>query len=479
MKKISLYVLLGVMSVFMASCEDDNYVDWADPQSNPQEDAITIPGFSISSIGSLIDLNGVDADSVQVFKLNTATLPEGYELGNVRVEFTANGADGANTTTLASDIQGRVSTSELQAIIENDYGKNPTARSYGLNVLANAVNNGQAVLINAGSITSSFTPEAPYISEHYYLIGAPSAWAVDETSMPFTHSGKDVYEDPVFTVTFPVADGDTWFAITDDKTIEAGDWSYVLGCAEGNGNNGETGKIARRSEIGNDGSFKVSVNGDAKFVRVTLNMMEYTYTIEKLNFAEYIYEVGNNTNWGGGTLVPLASPNFDGQYVGYAYLNGEFKFKPNDGNDWNGDWEMVTGGTAYEGTLSENGNSNISAPETGFYRMDVDLAAMTYKLTAITGISLVGDAVNGDTSWGTDYDLTYDAAKGCWTGTYDMTAGSYKFRANKAWAISWGGSLDNLTTNNGANLSIAEAGTYEFNLYVPCEGKSYATVAKK
>ena len=76
----------------------------------------------------------------------------------------------------------------------------------------------------------------------------------------------------------------------------------------------------------------------AGMYRMTLDMMEYTYTLEELGFAPYIYEIGNNTSWSG--TCPLAGINFDGKYRGFAYLNGEFKYKPNPEKDnWTGDWE--------------------------------------------------------------------------------------------------------------------------------------------
>ncbi len=121
------------------------------------------------------------------------------------------------------------------------------------------------------------------ISENYYLIGDPSEWSPTCTTMPFSHSDKDVSEDPVFSIEFPVSDGEYWFAVIDDITVAAGsNWEYVFGCAEGNGNNGEEGTLKRRYDLSDDGSFKVLVNGDANFIRMTINVKEYTYKIEKI-----------------------------------------------------------------------------------------------------------------------------------------------------------------------------------------------------
>lgn len=466
------------MTVLATSCGENGIEDWDNPQSHSQEEAVTIPNFQASAVDP-IDLNNGE-ESVQAFTTSVSALPDGYSVSKYTVEITPTGIENATTTTLQTT-DYTLKSSDLQELVETFYGKRPTARTFTSHIYATVDNGEGGALVDCGNINVVVTPAAPYISEHYYLIGAPAGneankqngWSTTEVSMPFSHSAQNVYDDPVFTITFPVTDGDTWFAVIDDKTLASGERSDVLGCAEGNGKNGATGKIARRSEIGDDGSFKVSVDGDAQFIRVTLNMMEYTYTIEKLNFAEYIYEIGANTSWG--SCIPLASPSFDGKYTGYAWLNGEFKFKPNEDN-WNGDWEMVKGGTAYEGTLSETGDSNVSAPDAGFYKIDVDLTAMTYKLTAISGISIVGDAT-GDSSWGTDLDLTYDTSASCWTGTFSLVAGQYKFRADHAWTISWGGTEDDLTTANGANLKIAAAGKYNVKLYVPCEGKSYCEVS--
>ena len=71
-------------------------------------------------------------------------------------------------------------------------------------------------------------------------------------------------------------------------------------------------------------------------------------------------------------------------------MNGEFKYKPNPEKDnWTGDWEKVSG-DALAGTLDENGAGNIDAPEAGFYMMEVDLTAMTYKHTLISNLGVIG-----------------------------------------------------------------------------------------
>jgi hypothetical protein len=292
--------------------------------------------------------------------------------------------------------------------------------------------------------------------------------------MPFNHSDKDVYEDPIFTIVFPIADGETWFAVTDDITVEKNEWSQVFGCAEGNGNNGAEGSLKRRADLTDDGSFKVVVDGDAKFIKMTLNMMEYTYKIEKLNFAEFIYVPGNHQGWAPDKAPALQSPAFDGVYVGYTYLNGNFKFTKE--RNWNAEYNFNDFATK-DDIFFNNDGSNINISEEGFYQIKADVASSNLSAVKTTW-GIIGPAQAG--GWDTDTDMTWNAADESWTATVELAADEFKFRANDAWAINVGGSLDNLT-QDGGNIKVAEAGTYEVKLFLTrsASDKMYCTLTKK
>jgi len=480
MKKISLYMSLAVTSLFLGACNED-FDDWANPITNPQDELITIPGMTASNVDA-VDLGKVEDESVAVFTLSQPALPEGVTLGDARLEITPEGQDDATPAKLNAEANGQVSVAELQAMVEETFGKRPVERTYNAKVMLDAIKDGQAAFVDAGKVVIKVTPKAPQISDAYYIIGGidGTAWDVANTNLQFNHSGSDVYEDPVFTITIPVAEGENWFAITDQIAIDnfnaTGGWDQVIGCAEGNGNNGMEGKVARRSVIGNDGSFKVVVDGDAKFIKITLDMMEYSYKIEKLNFAPYFYEIGNDSGWA--TSNPLYGANFDGKYQGYYYLNGEFKFKPNADN-WNGDYEFDG-----EGKIADNGGANCPAPETGFYQIDVDLVAGTYALTEVKSITVVGNH-NGWNQADAAQHMTFNADLRCWEITTSLTNG-FKFAMNDDWATSWGGANDNpesydlLTSSNGKDLNVpAGDGIYKVQLYLTCETKHKVVLEKQ
>jgi hypothetical protein len=302
-------------------------------------------------------------------------------------------------------------------------------------------------------------------------------------TMKFSHSALDVFEDPVFTYTFEGNGGDMWFAFGDKDAIDAvadGTWNKLFGTK------GEStdlsGSFDRRYNLDGDHSF--CVDGKAKFYRFQINLADMTYTIIPLNFQEYIYEAGVNNDWGA-VAQPLYCPDGNGTYTGFFYAQdadwsggkGAFKFT-GAFNDWSqGNYGTGTiNADGLSGTLIDDGGSGNVLADPGFYQAEVNLANMTYKLTPITTIGIVGPAQAG--GWGDDTDMTYNKETRAWEATLELAADELKFRANDGWDINWGGSVDNLTAG-GANLKIAEAGTYFVQLFATCETKSYCKITKK
>jgi hypothetical protein len=469
MKKISLYLTLALAGLFMGSCSDD-YKDWADPQSNAQEDAITIPGFTASAVDA-INLANVTTDSVATFKLSTANLPDGYTLGNARIELTPTGVENATTTTVSTSLTGATLASTLQSLITSTYGKRPTARTFSAHVYLNAVKDGQACLIDAGTINVILTPTAPEISNAYYIVGGALDFGASAKSkeQKFSHSSKDVYDDPVFSIVIKAKEGDdTWFAIGSEEACDAitnnNDWSQLLGTTSGNGKNGLTGSLDKRSKLSDDGSFCISKDYGAKYIKVDINMMDYTYTITPLNFAQYMYVAGDGNGWS--QIDYMSTSAYDGKYTGYMYLSSQYKLCTQQ--NWNGP-------NYGEGFSTDGGAANMTLSTPGYYKVDADLVGKTIKLTAITTIGLIGDATAG--GWGTSTPMTYNQKDRCWETTATVTNGSFKFRANDGWDINWGGTTSALK-QGGDNISIS-AGTYDFKLFAWCDGKAYCEITKK
>ena len=199
-----------------------------------------------------------------------------------------------------------------------------------------------------------------------------------------------------------------------------------------------------------------------------------------VTYREYIYEVGENNNWGI-EEQPLYCANLDGVYKGFFYAQaadwsngmGVFKFTGAFNNWDNGNYGAGVytdkGGTI----IDDNSSGNLLATP-GFYYAEVNLIDMTYKLTPLTSIGIIGPVQSG--GWDKDTDLTYNPKTRAWEATVYLTADEFKLRANDAWDFNWGGSFDNMTQDSD-NLKIAEAGTYFIQFFPLCETKSYMTIS--
>ena len=121
-------------------------------------------------------------------------------------------------------------------------------------------------------------------------------------------------------------------------------------------------------------------------------------------------------------------------------------------------------------------NHSMTEPD-GFYKVEVNLLTLSYTLTPITRIGIIGDATG---SWDNDIAMTYDPTAHGWSVQHvTLVNGEMKFRANSEWKISWGGTdLDHLTSNNGANIKVT-AGKYTIKLKPSYDGNTKAELIKE
>lgn len=446
-----------LLAAAFTGCSED-FKDWANSITNPQPEAITIPGVSASAAATNIDL-GKAEESVKLITLSTATFPEGTTLDKMRIVLTPTGVEEADSKTLQaiSTIEGTFSKEALQEIIVSNYGRKPDVRTFEAQVYLDGIYNGQAAYIDAGKVDLTLIPEAPYIAPAYYIIGGPNDWQASAVnrSIKFNHSDEDVYADPIFTVVFDAADGDTWFAIGDDQAcdaVAAGDWNQLYGIVGGD-NEATEGKIARRSEMGAENSFCVK---GAKKIRVTIDMMEQTFKVEAVNIAEAYYLVGGPIeDWAGSAASKeqkfshSAKDVFDDPVFTYVFPGGKdtwFAFGDDAACDavGNGDWSQLFGTTGASEDLSGTfdrrynlgGDHSFHVDGTAkFYRFQINMLNNTYTITPLNFQEYIYEAgVNND--WGGFEQALYCAdGNGTYTGFFyaqdaDWSGGkgAFKFR---------------------------------------------------
>lgn len=456
MKKVLYTIGLALLAV---GCTDD-YKDWANPFKNDPEAAKSMT-MSINPVGT-IDMATVSTETIQIFS-PVITIEDEAETTYQAVIY---GPESDNKAEFNVDAKGNVPTEVLETAVNALYGQRPVLRTIPMDVSGYVKVGGQTFKAT-GNTTLSVIPNAPEIDAAYYLTGSLNGWDNTDKTYKLTNDGSDPYENPIFTCRIPAPDdgSNIEFKMTPESGI-GGDWSKCLAA-------GDEGKFKYNNDGGN---LVIQGVAGAKFYDLTFNMLDQTWEAKAVKFGEFIYEIGNSHGWS--TSMPLRSPSFDGKYQGYYYLDGGFKFKPNADN-WEGDWGQDP--NAADGKLVQEGEKDCNAAA-GFYQIDVDLSAMTWKITAVNSISIIG-TVNGN--WDTDTDLTYNTETGAWETTATLSAGAMKFRMNHDWAISWGGAngdptaFDNLTQNNGKDLDLTEAGTYKVQLFITYEGNNKVVVTKQ
>ena len=480
----------------MGSCSED-FKDWADPQTNPQEDAITIPGFTATA-AQAIDFASVTTDSVNTFSLSSAALPEGFTLANARLELTPQGVENATKTTVNTDLNGKGAVADLAPVVESAYGKRPTARTFDAQVYVNAVKDGQAVLIDAGKINLVMTPKAPFIDTNYYLVGQMTDWSLD-TKFKFTHSDADVYEDPVFTIMFTTTDDNQYWKIIPQGNVDAGNiWAVennpkgVVG-VEKDGDDAMSGTLLTTTSKGEKANAgKIAKAG---IYQMTINMMDYTYSIKQI--APEYYLVGALQSWSDQNMSCLMTAetamvqNFTTKWTGDAnmkiWLGSDFGKWDNAFGSASGD-----GVNTAEGKLKAGGGAIVCPEKGAYYTFTADFSTMTYKWTKLANqnptefkhVSLIG--VGGKWNDGDDIDLKQEAPHNWYLAKQEIPAGGLKIRADHKWrddgnwGFAEGQNYENkgtLITSGGSGNIPVPAGTY--NIYFNDITGAYAFVEVK
>ena len=458
----------------MVSCTED-YTDWGNPQSNPEEEAVSFGNGSVTPEG-VINLADVTGDKVKVASIVAPTSTKDTYTPSFKINFDGQSFD--------IDADGNMAKADLVNYITGKFGKRPTERDLDATLDAWLSNGSTAAkMATSAKFQVKAIPEAPFIDAAYYLVGDLTEWKLD-TNLKFAHSDADVYEDPVFTLMFTTTKDDQCWKIIPQGNVDAGNiWAVenapkgVVGI-EQDGDNAMSGKLCTSTSDGKKaGAGKIAKAG---MYQMTINMMDYTYTIKEIS-PEY-YLVGALQDWKADkpeykTCLMYAETPMVQSYT--TKWNGDANLKIMLGSDF-GKWEnaygsatMADANTPTGSLKADNHAGAIVCPEPGaFYTFKADFSTMTYKWTKLENqnptayekVGLIG--VGGD--WDNDVDMT-EVTPHNWFIEKTIPEGSFKIRANHKWndAANWGfaegqefSSTGKLITSGGSKDIKIAAGKY-------------------
>ena len=439
-------ILLGMtLLMSMVSCTED-YTDWGNPQTNPQEEAVAFGNGSVTPV-EVINLAEVATEKVKVASIVAPTSSDAAYTPTYKINIGGQAFD--------IDAEGNMAKADLANYIVEKFGKRPKERDIDATLDA-WVSNGATAIKMATSETFQVKaiPEAPVIDEGYYLIGdmfkaqESDGWS-KETMKAFNHSDKDVYEDPVFTISFETTKADQYWKIIPKKNVDADNlWADGVVGPKIDGDDSKTGSLtnvdAKAGKIAKTGKYKL-----------TINMMDYSYTLEEVNYDPFIYFIGSTDKWTSSDQKLALVDDAKGVYTGYVYLadpNGsgfQFKFQRVAGS-----WDNAIGAGSFASfggaATNEGDNIGVNAGE-GVYYMDVNLSEGTITATKVETMGLIGNF----NDWGGDAAMTWNAEEYCFEAkNVGVTADGWKFRVNGGWDINLGGNLNNLTAG-GDNITVA------------------------
>ena len=222
------------------------------------------------------------------------------------------------------------------------------------------------------------------------------------------------------------------------------------------------------------GSSYQAFYSESKALTVTPSSMEKTYNM--------IYMPGSYQGWSPEDAATKFQVLYEftgnGVFEGIADLGEpdearQWKFT-RDAN-WNFDWGIAKGETpeaeAKEVTLINNDGGdrdNISiytAKRFYHFTMDTNTGLLKHNYS-FNQVGVVGE-LNG---WGGDEVMEFNAAKRRFYVDIENFSGEFKFRADAAWDMNWGGGAFGI---EGDNLKVEEAGNYRVYLYLSNSAEQY------
>lgn len=471
MKKIAILSALAIC-LGLTSCDDNDIIGIPENAQQPVFEAKNLTMAPTAEVtGKTVNLTEYnDANKViPIVDVTAVDFPADYNL-NFVMQISKDASFG-RFAEVETEMQGNVLTvapDDLQSAYYSAISKGPKAKDIYVRYAAYAVDpKNDANQVRIGNPDFYFAPGKdgyqtinilPFpstlvIEDAYYLLGTINDWSV-ANAIKFSHSDENVYDDPVFSlkvdITADQAASGWWWKIVPQSTYETGNWVDADNASFGvavNGDEAAEGALVGRTATEDCGAGCYKVAGPMLF---KINMEEGSYEISLA--IEKLYTPGGANSWSQVDSDCLFTTDYV-NYAGYAHVS-EFKFTsaPN--------WDGINYGFADEGKLSTDGGAgNITAPAPGFCFVQANIASLTYSISApVTTYGLIGGATPG--GWDASTALTPSANEMVWEGDVAMKGGEYKFRANDAWDINLGGSLDNLT-QDGSNLMFSEAeGTY-------------------
>lgn len=469
-----LIIALAAAGMSLASC--DEYTLPNPPgQTNPQEPVFNIDNFTVTNaVTGTIDLPALKEsdEPVKVLEYTIEDFPESYTLQFV-AQFSADDtyATTYDVNCTAEDGVVTIPVAEVQTAFNTLVSKDLVARDLYVRYPVYAVSGTSSVRLGGPDVYYAEEmynikpiPQENVIETAYWLVGNFCNWDVAQ-AIPFTQLNPgNPYDNPDFLCKIDV-----------DATLAdspAGyQWKVVPQSSYANGSlEGAFGAVASTTTAGN--LLPAAGEETAGEIRqegpymISINMETRRYTVDPAFEYLWVPGMGSSTN-DFSRIMRLTTTDFM-NYEGTMRLAQRFwitgqpslkgvSYRP-DGDATTSEDGEVSGKMMYDVTSTQT----MRVPKIGLYYVKANVITLDWSITPVPVISIIG-AYN-DWKTETALDLTPNGRYEEWTiKDVALPAGEFKFCVSHAWTLSYGGSFDDIK-QNGANLSVDEAGVYDVSL---------------
>lgn len=471
MKSIKFISAFALMAV-MASCSED--LPNPPAQSYPEPDGVfEDAGLVLNQAQqtlTLAEISAVNTNASLAYVVEKVNFPEAYSL---KVEMEVSGTqDFAKKQLLDCELTDSlisINPDMLNGAIQNVITKKPGTYDVYMRYAAYAVLDNTKVRLGGldayyGNYKYSVTTLDPLqvIEESYYLVGNFCDWDVTKAlKMTNTVAGANQYDNPQFSIKIEVTeqqatDGYQWMVLP-ASTIAAGNLDAgAYGCRPDT--TGVAGILYATSDkeaagvIENNGPQLVTVNMETLTYQVSYaldNLFAFSsssraYTLYTNNYFDY-------------TGVAMLGAGF---YIGQEpKTSGTVLFK----QDPNNTPVVDEANGVKSGKLTSKGNGeNLKSPLKGnnFYWMEINLLALTYKMSHIASMQLVGDAngwnVSAEEKDGNPAPVNMEPSSDfkTWTANGVKVGTDLKICINNAWTLNFGGKSVDVVTDGKAQYNL-------------------------
>lgn len=368
MKKILLYTGLFLFILGFTACDED-FKDWAEPQSNSPEEA-TGAKKAIFTAGkdAVVIVDTAVGDSVELANVSSSSAEEGSELvfSSVTVNEKYSLPFSGNKGVL------KVAIEDIDSITQLAYlSRASVERELRLDLKATEKTvSGEGLLLTGESVMVKLTPATtPEVDPNgYYIVGDITEWNATGAKPMI----QDAEDENLFTFDIELTEGGKNFKIFPASAITTDvNWSKALGSKENEDDSSE-GFIYWQEE-NEAGAIQIANGGK---IRITFDAFNYRYTVKDTSAPDEIYMTGSAYDWGGQWKPFTAVHSEKGAFWSIAYfsVDEEVKFAPQP--SWGGDFgysETSISQESIDRAGLVNSGGNIKITKEGWYIVSVSV----------------------------------------------------------------------------------------------------------